>query len=99
LPLAIAKVIVVSLIQCQHLRIQIWQIFQVLNKSSDFNTCHFAHTGASHLFEFDSTHNPVAFPSPRTWEFTHRALQKFDDNLNLFRAAASACVGEVAHPN
>jgi hypothetical protein len=38
----------------------------------------------------------VAFPSPRTWEFTHRALQKFDDNLNLFRAAASACVGEVA---
>lgn len=49
-----------------------------------------------HLFEFDPVHNPVAFPSPRTWEFTHRALQKFDDNLNLFREAASACVGEVA---
>ena len=49
-----------------------------------------------HLFEFDPAHNPVAFPSPRTWEFTHRALQKFDDNLNLFRQAASACVGEVA---
>ncbi len=49
-----------------------------------------------HLFEFDSAQNPVAFPSPRTWEFTHRALQKFDDNLILFRNAASACVGEVA---
>lgn len=49
-----------------------------------------------HLFEFDSAHNPVAFPSPRTWAFTHRALQKFGDNLNLFRSAASACVGEVA---
>ncbi len=49
-----------------------------------------------HLFEFDPAHNPNAFPSPRTWEFTHRALQKFDDNLNLFRQAASACVGEVA---
>jgi hypothetical protein len=49
-----------------------------------------------HLFEFDPAHNPVAFPSPRTWEFTHRALQKFDGDLTLFRAAASACVGEVA---
>ncbi len=49
-----------------------------------------------HLFEFDPAHNPVAFPSPRTWEFTHRALKKFDDNLELFRQAASACVGDVA---
>ncbi len=49
-----------------------------------------------HLFEFDPAHNPVAFPSPRTWEFTHRALNKFDGNLTLFREAASACVGEVA---
>lgn len=49
-----------------------------------------------YLFEFDTARNPVAFPSPRTWEFTHRALQKFDDNLNLFRESASACVGEVA---
>ncbi len=49
-----------------------------------------------HLFEFDPAHNPVVFPSPRTWEFTHRALKKFDHNLNLFRQAASACVGEVA---
>ncbi len=49
-----------------------------------------------HLFEFDPAHNPIAFPSPRTWEFTHRALNKFENNLTLFRQAASACVGEVA---
>ncbi|MBT7498311.1 MAG: AAA family ATPase [Candidatus Thioglobus sp.] len=49
-----------------------------------------------HLFEFVPVHNPNAFPSPRTWEFTHRALQKFDNNLDLFRQAANACVGEVA---
>ncbi len=48
------------------------------------------------LFEFDFAHNPNAFPSPRTWEFTHRALQKFDHNLDLFSQAASACVGEAA---
>ena len=49
-----------------------------------------------HLFEFDPAHNPAAFPSPRTWEFVHRALKKFDTDLALFRQAASACVGEVA---
>ncbi|MBW5290386.1 MAG: hypothetical protein Rsou_0891 [Candidatus Ruthia sp. Asou_11_S2] len=49
-----------------------------------------------HLFEFDAKHNPVAFPSPRTWEFVHRALNKFGTDLSLFRQAASACVGEVA---
>ncbi len=31
------------------------------------------------LFDFDPAHNPVAFPSPRSWEFAHRALQKFGD--------------------
>lgn len=49
-----------------------------------------------HLFEFDPAHNPVAFPSPRTWEFVHRALNKFEHNLALFRETASACVGDVA---
>jgi len=49
-----------------------------------------------HLFEFDAKHNPVAFPSPRTWEFVHRALNKFGTDLSLFRQAAGACVGEVA---
>ena len=49
-----------------------------------------------HLFAFDAAHNPVSFPSPRTWEFTHRALKKFGQDLTLFRQAATACVGEVA---
>jgi hypothetical protein len=40
------------------------------------------------LFEFDPAHNPVAFPSPRSWEFSHRALQKFGD--------LQACVGPAA---
>jgi hypothetical protein len=26
------------------------------------------------LFDFDPAHNPVAFPSPRSWEFAHRGL-------------------------
>lgn len=49
-----------------------------------------------HLFAFDSKQNPIAFASPRTWEFTHRALQKFGDDLALFTEAASSCVGSVA---
>jgi len=49
-----------------------------------------------HLFSFDSSQNPISFPSPRTWEFTHRALNKFQHDLSLFRDAAVACVGEVA---
>jgi len=35
------------------------------------------------LFDFDPAHNPVAFPSPRSWEFAHRALQKFEDEPQL----------------
>ena len=30
------------------------------------------------LFSFDPAHTPIAFPSPRSWEYAHRALQKFD---------------------
>jgi hypothetical protein len=48
------------------------------------------------LFEFDPAHNPVAFPSPRSWEFAHRALQKFDDVQDLLTAALQACVGPAA---
>lgn len=48
------------------------------------------------LFEFDPAHNPVAFPSPRSWEFAHRALQKFDDQPDLLRGALQACVGPAA---
>ena len=45
------------------------------------------------LFDFDPAHNPVAFPSPRSWEFAHRALQKFDDHPQLLQGTLQACVG------
>ena len=48
------------------------------------------------LFEFDPAHNPVAFPSPRSWEFSHRALQKFGDVPALLTGALQACVGPAA---
>jgi len=48
------------------------------------------------LFDFDPAHNPVAFPSPRTWEFAHRALQKFDHRPDLLLGAVQACVGPAA---
>jgi len=48
------------------------------------------------LFDFDPSHNPVAFPSPRSWEFAHRGLQKFDDRHDLLTGALQACVGNAA---
>ena len=48
------------------------------------------------LFDFDPAHNPVAFPSPRSWEFSHRALQKFIDNSSLLLGSLQACVGNAA---
>ncbi len=48
------------------------------------------------LFDFDPAHNPVAFPSPRSWEFAHRALHKFGDQPELLRGALQACVGPAA---
>jgi len=48
------------------------------------------------LFEFDPAHNPVAFPSPRSWEFAHRALQKFMDHPSLLLGSLQACVGPAA---
>ncbi|MBC8212653.1 MAG: AAA family ATPase [Gammaproteobacteria bacterium] len=48
------------------------------------------------LFDFDPAHNPVAFPSPRSWEFAHRALQKFIDYPNLLLGSLQACVGPAA---
>jgi MoxR-like ATPase len=47
------------------------------------------------LFNFDPAHNPVAFPSPRSWEFAHRALKKFDGQAELL-GALQACVGPAA---
>jgi len=48
------------------------------------------------LFDFDPAHNPVAFPSPRSWEFAHRALQKFAENPKLLMGTLQACVGPAA---
>ncbi len=48
------------------------------------------------LFDFDPAHNPVAFPSPRSWEFAHRALKKFDGEEGLLRGALQGCVGNAA---
>ncbi|MGB5832356.1 MAG: MoxR family ATPase [Thiohalocapsa sp.] len=48
------------------------------------------------LFDFDPAHNPVAFPSPRSWEFAHRALKKFEDEPQLLQGALQACVGPAA---
>jgi hypothetical protein len=48
------------------------------------------------LFDFDPAHNPVAFPSPRSWEFAHRALQKFAPRPDLLLGALQACVGPAA---
>lgn len=48
------------------------------------------------LFEFDPSHNPVAFPSPRSWEFAHRALHKFVSMPDLLQGALQACVGPAA---
>lgn len=48
------------------------------------------------LFDFDPALDPVAFPTPRSWEFTHRALQKFDTNSPVLANAIQACVGNAA---
>jgi AAA domain (dynein-related subfamily) len=48
------------------------------------------------LFDFDPAHNPVAFPSPRSWEFAHRALKKFAVLPHLLLGGLQACVGSAA---
>ncbi|HKK13797.1 MAG TPA: AAA family ATPase [Gammaproteobacteria bacterium] len=48
------------------------------------------------LFHFDPAHDPVAFPSPRSWEYAHRALKKFQDSPALMTEALQACVGPAA---
>jgi hypothetical protein len=47
------------------------------------------------LFSYDAAHNPVAFASPRSWEYAHRALQKFGDRPDLLSDALQACVGQA----
>lgn len=49
------------------------------------------------LFRFEPEHVGLgAFPSPRSWEFAHRALQKFGDISDLLVESLKACVGEAA---
>jgi hypothetical protein len=48
------------------------------------------------LFDFDPAHNPVAFPSPRSWEFANRAIHKFGDMPHLITSSLQACVGPAA---
>lgn len=48
------------------------------------------------LFDFDPARTPIAFPSPRTWEYAHRALGKFADRPALLLEALQACVGRAA---
>jgi hypothetical protein len=48
------------------------------------------------LFDFDPARNPVAFPSPRSWEYAHRALRKFDADSELLLDALQGCVGVAA---
>ncbi len=48
------------------------------------------------LFDYDPAHNPIAFPSPRSWEFAHRAVQKFQNSPHLLQASIQACVGAAA---
>jgi hypothetical protein len=48
------------------------------------------------LFDFDPAHNPMAFPSPRSWEFAHRSLQKFGGKPDLLQGTLQACVGPAA---
>ena len=45
------------------------------------------------LFEFDPARNPVAFPSPRSWEYADRSLRKFGDAPHLLLDSLQACVG------
>lgn len=48
------------------------------------------------LFDFDAARNPIAFPSPRSWEYAHRALAKFGADGALLLDALQACVGPSA---
>ncbi len=55
------------------------------------------------LFDFDPANQigaahgtEAAFPSPRSWEFAHRALRKFGDRPDLLPGALAACVGKAA---
>ena len=48
------------------------------------------------IFEFDAAKNPMAFPTPRSWEFANRALQKFEQSHEVLLESLQACVGAAA---
>jgi MoxR-like ATPase len=51
------------------------------------------------IFDFDPARTlagEMAFPSPRSWEFAHRALAKFADRPALLSGALAGCVGHAA---
>ncbi|HVC84603.1 MAG TPA: hypothetical protein VNC12_05060, partial [Solirubrobacteraceae bacterium] len=48
------------------------------------------------LFDFDPARQRAAFPSPRSWEFAHRALAKYAARRDLLPDALAACVGQPA---
>lgn len=48
------------------------------------------------LFDFDPASDPVAFATPRSWEFAHHALQKFDSQSEVLAGSLQACVGKAA---
>jgi len=48
------------------------------------------------LFDFDAARASHAFPSPRSWEFAHRALGKFGSDPQLLIEALKGCVGAAA---
>ena len=48
------------------------------------------------LFDYDPSRDPMAFPTPRSWEFTHRCLRKFSHSSPLMAEAVQACVGAAA---
>ena len=48
------------------------------------------------LFEFDPARNAAAFPTPRSWEYAHRALARFAGDPDLLLPALQACVGQGA---
>jgi hypothetical protein len=64
-----------------------------LDKGIDARILGFLRFRPDLLFSFDPAHNPVAFPSPRSWEYAHRALYKFGDHPQLLSDALQACVG------
>lgn len=49
------------------------------------------------LLDFDPAVDPVAFPTPRSWEFAHHALKKFDSQeADVLADTLQACVGKAA---